>query len=713
VAVIDRDAAIEAAEIDRDPAAPALIEAAADPKRRDRATWALGRIGGPLAVDQLIERVGATDPPPSAAELAAVAFLEPPASLPGEPAEPQGSWAALEDALWTRYAVTETDDDAVALLFAASRVGGSRSQQRLAADVALVPDDGAPARRYVAAMEAMGMLCARGHALDRAGVDAVARGLEGPTAARQVATYVVGRCAGPSAELLAGEDRAGVVERLLPLLTDHNSGVAALSWKAIGALGERPPEVPPSILGEVPPPWQVEVEAIKTLAAHADGRRVLAQRLAALEPEALAGTRAHPVLAAVRGLRDGVAGNPEQVDALRPFAVAVEKMLDAATERGRKLPALVSCELRVLEAIRSGDVGPVEACAVAGSGLPNTFGAALAVEAIVKLADVQHKTALLLMRAEDPRAAVAEAALSALADVDDSRVNAVLRRALGRDDPGVQAAAAGAIASRSADKSRRDDAAIPVLTKAVRELDNGVAIEARVASIEALGSLARSAEPSPLPKDATQSTTLAWLAPAMQPLARDPAFAVRQAARAALLHEPTLLERFDAGVPPAFPGGFDERVADALARNRERKATGLVVVTDAGEIRIDFTGAPAPIAQAVFADLAASGYFDGLVFHRVVPAFVVQGGDPRGDGYGGPGFVIPCERSNLRYERGAVGVALAGKDTGGSQFFIAHNREPRLDGRYTIIGQVSQGMEVVDQILPYDVIQRVEVVTDE
>ncbi len=705
--VLDRDEAIEAAEVDRDPASPALR----DTTDRERVSWALGRIGGSLAVDRLLERVNATAPPPTAAELAAVAFLEPPSGLPGEASEPEGAWATLEDAVGPRDAVTEVDDEAVALLLAIARVGGTRSQQRLAADTGVVPDASEP-RRWIAAMEAMGMLCARGHALDRAGLDAVAHGLDGSTSVRAAAAYVLWRCTAPTAELLAGDQRAAIVARLLPLLEHADAPLATHAWKAIGALGEIPPEVPPSILGEVPPPWQVEVEAVKALGGGVDGRRVLADRLATMKPEAIAGTRGHVVMTALRALRDGVAAEPEHVDRLRPFATAMEAKLDAATGRDRKLPALVVCELRVLAAIRTADPSAVQSCAAAGSGLPTTYGDVLAIDAIVELASPEPKTTMLLTRADDPRAAVAEAALSALADVDDPRVNAVLRRALQRDDPGVQAAAAGAIAARAVDKSRRDEQAIPLLTKAVRELDNGVAIEARVAAIEALGGLARSAEPLPSPKDATQSLTPPWLAGAMQPLARDPAFAVRRAARAAILHEPSLRDRFDADVPPSFPGGFDERVMEALARNRERKATGLLLVTDAGEIRISFANAPAPIAQAVFADLAANGYFAGLQFHRVVPGFVVQGGDPRGDGYGGPGFLVPCERSSLRYERGSVGIALAGKDTGGSQFFIAHNREPRLDARYTIVGNVVEGMDVVDQLLPYDAIQRVEVLTD-
>jgi cyclophilin family peptidyl-prolyl cis-trans isomerase len=113
--------------------------------------------------------------------------------------------------------------------------------------------------------------------------------------------------------------------------------------------------------------------------------------------------------------------------------------------------------------------------------------------------------------------------------------------------------------------------------------------------------------------------------------------------------------------------------------------------------------------QANLSHIARNGGFDGLRFHRVVSGFVVQGGDPRGDGYGGPGWIVPCEWSNLRYERGTVGIALAGKDTGGSQLFITHTPQQHLDGRYTIVGHVTEGLEVLDRLLPHDRIDRVEV----
>src|SRR5262249_35084385 len=92
-----------------------------------------------------------------------------------------------------------------------------------------------------------------------------------------------------------------------------------------------------------------------------------------------------------------------------------------------------------------------------------------------------------------------------------------------------------------------------------------------------------------------------------------------------------------------------------------------------------------------------------------VPNFVIQGGDPRGDGEGGPGYQIRCEVNPRPYIRGAVGMALSGKDTGGSQFFITHSPQPHLDGGYTVFGQVISGMEVVDRITRGDVIRKVEI----
>ncbi len=131
------------------------------------------------------------------------------------------------------------------------------------------------------------------------------------------------------------------------------------------------------------------------------------------------------------------------------------------------------------------------------------------------------------------------------------------------------------------------------------------------------------------------------------------------------------------------------------------------VVTEEGEFRIELFPDVAPYTVWNFVSLAETGYFDGLVFHRVVADFVAQTGDPRGDGWGGPGYVIPDELSDLSYREGAVGMALAGPDTGGSQWFVTVSPQPHLDGGYTVFGQVTVGMQYVRALDQGDHVERV------
>ena len=132
-----------------------------------------------------------------------------------------------------------------------------------------------------------------------------------------------------------------------------------------------------------------------------------------------------------------------------------------------------------------------------------------------------------------------------------------------------------------------------------------------------------------------------------------------------------------------------------------------LVSTPKGSFTIELLPDEAPLNVDSFVQLARRGYFKGITFHRVVPNFVIQGGDPRGDGNGGPGYQIRCEVNEVPYERGAVGMALSGKDTGGSQWFVTHSRQPHLDGGYTVFGRVVAGMDVVDKITRGDVIRSV------
>jgi cyclophilin family peptidyl-prolyl cis-trans isomerase len=133
------------------------------------------------------------------------------------------------------------------------------------------------------------------------------------------------------------------------------------------------------------------------------------------------------------------------------------------------------------------------------------------------------------------------------------------------------------------------------------------------------------------------------------------------------------------------------------------------IETAKGTIEFELAVLDAPQTAWNFMTLARKGFFNGLQIHRVVSNFVVQDGDPRGDGEGGPGYTIRDELNERPFLRGTVGMALSWKDTGGSQFFITHSPQPHLDARYTAFGTVVNGMDVVDRIQQGDTIQRVRV----
>ncbi len=139
-------------------------------------------------------------------------------------------------------------------------------------------------------------------------------------------------------------------------------------------------------------------------------------------------------------------------------------------------------------------------------------------------------------------------------------------------------------------------------------------------------------------------------------------------------------------------------------------STQAYLETDRGTIQIELAVVDAPLTVENFVTLARRGYFNGLSVHRVVPDFVIQDGDPRGDGEGAPGYTIRDELNQRAYLRGTVGMALdPWPDTGGSQYFIVHSPQPHLDARYTVFGRVVAGMDVVDRIQQWDVIRRVRI----
>lgn len=147
------------------------------------------------------------------------------------------------------------------------------------------------------------------------------------------------------------------------------------------------------------------------------------------------------------------------------------------------------------------------------------------------------------------------------------------------------------------------------------------------------------------------------------------------------------------------------------ALSRKNGTVRAVVTTEKGAFTIELLPEDAPLTVDNFIKLARSNYFNGLEVHRVVPNFVMQDGDPRGDGNGGPGWSIRCEINLIPYGRGAVGMALSGKDTGGSQWFVTHSPQPHLDGGYTVFGRVNEsGMKVVDNIVRGDRVISIRIV---
>ena len=306
--------------------------------------------------------------------------------------------------------------------------------------------------------------------------------------------------------------------------------------------------------------------------------------------------------------------------------------------------------------------------------------AALALEEIPTIASFN----LLLKMWNDSDVGVKSQALQSIAtigfELNKQKSFDFIVKAIQEKDPAIVTSAAQLVAEQNI----RD--AAPALIEAYGSFKSPVDVEPMVAIIETLGKLG-----------ATNA------APLLETALNDPLPAIARAASEALF----LItgERYS---PPKDRISQTSRQIDFDFINR-LTAPQAVIKTNKGDIVIQLYMEDAPLTIANFAKLAEEGFYNGIIFHRVVPDFVIQAGCPRGDGWGGPGYTIRCEINPRRYDRGTVGMALAGKDTGGSQFFITHTPQPHLDGRYTVFGQVIQGFNVLDEIQPFDVIEKIEI----
>jgi len=155
-------------------------------------------------------------------------------------------------------------------------------------------------------------------------------------------------------------------------------------------------------------------------------------------------------------------------------------------------------------------------------------------------------------------------------------------------------------------------------------------------------------------------------------------------------------DNFEKSSEKSFPGG-PETVIDA-----DKTYVATIAMESGGKIELElFSDVPVTTNNFVF--LACKGYYDGVTFHRVIPSFVAQGGDPTGTGTGGPGYKIPDEDDgDHKMDAGVISMAKAGPNTTGSQFFITYSPQPQLEPDFTVFGKVTAGMDVVESITPRD-----------
>ena len=295
----------------------------------------------------------------------------------------------------------------------------------------------------------------------------------------------------------------------------------------------------------------------------------------------------------------------------------------------------------------------------------------------------------------DPDGRVVAQALQALQRIVPATDTALLTRAralLAHADAAVRSVAADLL-------GRRPDADdVDLLVQAYRRAENDPFDDARLSAVAALGAIAI-ASPTGRLRVATRF---------IGAVPRPDDYLVRR------LAADTLPDARDAWGPalPIVTGRSAADYRDVARRWLAPALTGqpnprVMLETDRGTLEIELLPAEAPLTVAAFLGLVERRYFDGTRWHRVVPNFVVQDGDPRGDGWGGPGFVLRDEVNPTRYDVGTVGMALSGPDTGGSQYFITHSAQPHLDGIYTIFGRVAAGATVLNAIAMGDRIRSI------
>jgi len=351
-----------------------------------------------------------------------------------------------------------------------------------------------------------------------------------------------------------------------------------------------------------------------------------------------------------------------------------------ATLRGRLTSSVFAVRRQALIALAQADsaAGVVAANAAAGdadwrlrSVAAETFGAARARDRLEgQLADPDGRVV-----------AQALQALQRIVPPTDSSLQPHARALLAHADPAVRSLSADLLARHP----NPDD--VDLLVAAYRRAESDPFNDARLSAVAALGAIASSS-----------TGRLRVATKFVSAVSRPDDYLVRR------LAADTLPDTRDAWGPvtPIVTGRSAADYRDIARRWLAPALAGtnphIILETDRGILDIELLPTEAPVTVAAFIGLVERRFFDGTRWHRVVPNFVVQDGDPRGDGWGGPGFVLRDEINPVRYDVGVVGMALSGPDTGGSQYFITHTAQPHLDGTYTVFGRIVSGLPTLDAI---------------
>jgi len=475
-----------------------------------------------------------------------------------------------------------------------------------------------------------------------------------------------------------------------------------IRWRALFSLGRlRAPEAAAALANGLQDgdPSVREIAARGITRALLDSSRVdrrsIADRLRPLLVDTTWGVRVNGLraLAAFHDTALAAAVVPLLADPVVGVAVQAETTLGALGGRGAVTALTGHLSSAVFALRRQALIGLAEADSAAGvaaaagvAGDGDWRWRSVAAEALGAARDRAGLAALLA----DPDGRVVAQALQALARVTPAGDTLTLARARGlleHADPAVRSVAADLLAQHPVATD------VDALVRAYQRAGGDPFDDARLSAVAALGAIAAASADGRL-RVATQFVAA---------VPRPDAFLVRRVAASRL---PDAAAQWGPAAP-LNTGRTDADYRDVARRYLAPVLAGqprprVTLDTDRGSLTLELLADQAPLTVAAFLGLVDRHYFDGSRWHRVVPNFVVQDGDPRGDGWGGPGFVLRDELNPERYTAGTVGMALSGPDTGGSQFFITYGAEPRLDGTYTVFARVVGAMAALPAIAQGD-----------